>query len=130
MRPYKCWHWRLCNQDFLPEMFHLVGCMASRSRVCVYSITSSSEKELLSCMGRSQKGLNNRVDKSKLTPIQTQMLSTSLMSWQMFVLSISLSCTSSVRTYKVLSVTVGWKLHIHGVGHGAACQVETVHSLC
>jgi hypothetical protein len=37
------------------------------------SITPSSDKELISCMGRSQKGLINRVDNSKLTPIQTQL---------------------------------------------------------
>jgi hypothetical protein len=37
------------------------------------SITPSSDKELLSCTGRSQKGLFNRVDKSKLTPKQTQL---------------------------------------------------------
>jgi len=54
-------------------MLQLVGCMVSRSRVCVYSITSSSEKELISCMCRSQKGSINKVDKSKLTPIQTQL---------------------------------------------------------
>jgi hypothetical protein len=37
------------------------------------SITLSSDKELLSRMGRSQKGLINRVDKSKPTPTQTQL---------------------------------------------------------
>jgi len=30
----------------------------------------------------------------------------------MFALGISLSCASSVRIYKVLSVTVRWKVHI------------------
>lgn len=37
------------------------------------SITPSSDKELLSCTGRSQKGLINGVDKSKLAPIQTKL---------------------------------------------------------